>query len=165
VKAVSGLGGRQTRTGERHGNIFDHFAVEFEYPNGLTMFSQCRQINNCKNLVGEFVAGTRGKSNCADNITPTKGGAWRYKKSAANAYQQEHADLIASIRAGKPLNEAQTIAESTLTGIMGREACYSGQEITWDQAMKSETHLGPKEYKFGPFEVAQVAKPGIYKFT
>ncbi len=165
VKAVSGLGGRQTRTGTRHGNIFDHFAVEYEYPSGLTMFSQCRQINDTKQMVGEFVAGERGRSNCADFITPTKGEAWHYKKAIGAPYQLEHADLIASIRDGKPLNEAKNVAESTMTAILGREACYSGQEITWDDAMKSTTHLGPKEYKFGPFEVAPIARPGKYRFT
>ncbi len=165
VKAVSGLGGRQSRLGERHGNIFDHFAVEFEYPNGVTMFSQCRQINDTRNNVGEFVAGTRGKSNCADLITPNTGELWNFKGKVGAPYQLEHANLIASIRAGEPINEAQNIAESTMTGIIGREACYSGQEITWDDAMKSTTHLGPKEYKFGPFEVAPIARPGKYRFT
>jgi predicted dehydrogenase len=167
IKAVSGLGGRQTRTGTRHGNIFDHFAVEFEYPGGITVFSQCRQINNCKNLVGEFVAGTRGSSNCADTITPHKGEPWRYPKSVSVTapYQIEHADLIASIRAGEPINEAQNVAEATLTGILGREACYSGHEITWDQAMKSTTRLGPKKYELGPFEASPVARPGIYRFA
>jgi predicted dehydrogenase len=165
IKAVSGLGGRQTRTGTRHGNIFDHFAVEFEYPNGVTMFSQCRQINDTRNNVSEFVAGSKGKSNCADLITPHTGEPWHFKGKVGAPYQLEHANLIASIREGKPINEAQNVAESTMTGILGREACYSGQEITWDDAMKSTTHLGPKEYKFGPFEVAPIARPGKYRFT
>lgn len=165
VKAVSGLGGRQTRKGERHGYIFDHFAVEYEYPNGLTMFSQCRQINNCKVMVGEFVQGSGGNSNCAGIITPSKSGAWRYRKAGGAPYQLEHADLISSIRSGNPINEAQNVAESTMTAIIGREACYSGQEITWDDAMKSATRLGPKEYKFGLFEVPPVPKPGIYRFS
>ena len=52
-----------------------------------------------------------------------------------------------------------------MTGILGREACYSGQEITWDDAPPPTTHLGPKEYKFGPFEVAEIARPGKYRFT
>ena len=165
IKATSGLGGRQSRLGERHGNIFDHFAVEYEYPNGVTMFSQCRQINECRNNVGEFVAGTKGKSNCSDEITLKAGDPWKFKGKRGAPYQLEHANLIASIREGKPINEAQNIAESTMTGIIGREACYSGQEIVWDDAMKSTTHLGPAEYKFGPFEVAPIARPGKYKFA
>lgn len=165
IKATSGLGGRQTRTGSRHGYIFDHFAVEFEYPKGITMFSQCRQINDCKNTVGEFVRGERGVSNCENTITPAKGSAWRYRKPVGAPYQLEHQDLIASIRAGAPINEAQNVAESTLTGIIGREACYSGQEITWDQAMNSTTHLGPDRYEFGPYEVPPVARPSVYRFS
>jgi len=66
---------------------------------------------------------------------------------------------------GQPLNEAQQIAESTMTGILAREACYSGQEITWDDAMKSTFVRGPEEVKFGPYEIEAVAKPGTYKFV
>ena len=72
IRAVSGLGGRQARVGDRQGHIYDHFAVEFEYPGGITVFSQCRQINGCDNIVGESVVGTKGTSNCSDRIE-TKG--------------------------------------------------------------------------------------------
>ena len=165
VKAVSGLGGRQSRRGERHGHIFDHFAVEYEYPNGVTMFSQCRQINNCKNIVGEWVRGTAGTSNCANFIAPSKGDQWRYDKKLGSAYRQEHQNLIASIRAGEPINEAQNIAESTMTAILGREACYSGHEITWDEAMQSMRRLGPEDYDVAEFDVPPIARPGMYKFS
>ena len=80
-------------------------------------------------------------------------------------YHQEHQDLIASILAGNPINEAQTVAESTLTGIIGREAVYSGHAITWDEAIRSKTKLGPGEYKFGPYPIPPVAIPGQYKFV
>ena len=85
--------------------------------------------------------------------------------ASPSPYQQEHDDLIASIIAGKPINEAQAIAESTMTGILGREAVYSGQEITWEQAMKSETKLGPEKIAFGPYPIPDVAMPGTYKFV
>ena len=80
-------------------------------------------------------------------------------------YQQEHQDLIASILAGNPINEARALAESTLTGILGREAAYSGQAITWDEAIKSRIRLGPAEYKFGPYPIPPVPMPGQYKFV
>jgi predicted dehydrogenase len=166
VRAVSGLGGRQVRTGERHGHIFDHFAVEFEYPNGVTMFSQCRQINGCQNIVAESVTGSKGTSNCADRIEVKGGERWRYRGASPSPYHQEHIDLISSILAGKPINEAQAIAESTMTGILGREAVYSGQVITWDDAMKSETRLGPSnDGQFGPYPIPPVAMPGTYQFS
>ncbi len=165
TSAVSGLGGRQVRTGPRHGYIYDHFAVEYEYPGDISMFSQCRQINGCQSLVKEGVIGTEGTSNCKDRIQPKTGKAWRYRDKVPNPYQQEHEDLITSIRAEDPINEVQAIAESTMTGILGREAVYSGQRIDWDTAMQSTTRLGPTEYQLGPYPVPKVAMPGAYRFT
>ncbi|MGC8642130.1 MAG: Gfo/Idh/MocA family protein [Isosphaeraceae bacterium] len=166
IRAVSGLGGRQVRTSQREGHIYDHFAVEFEYPGGITVFSQCRQINGCDNIVGEAVIGTKGTSNCADRIEPKgRTGRWRFRGQSQSPYHQEHQDLIASILAGKPINEARTVAESTLTGIIGREAVYSGHAITWDEAFKSKHKLGPAEYTFGPIAIPPVAMPGQYRFA
>ncbi len=166
LRAVSGLGGRQVRVGEIHGHIFDHFAVEFEYPGGLRMFSQARQINGCDNLVEEAVVGTGGVSNCRDRIYPKQGNRWRFReRGQPSPYQQEHEDLIASIRAGRPINEARAVAESTMTGIIGREAVYSGKAVEWEAAMQSTTRLGPEKYEFGPYPMPKVAMPGVYQFT
>ena len=164
VRAVAAQGGRQVRVGEIHGHIFDHFAVEFEYPNGVSMFSQARQINGCDNLVEEAVVGTGGTSNCKNYIGPKDGRRWRFREREPSPYKLEHEHLIASVRAGQPINEAQAIAESTMTGILGREAAYSGKAIDWDTAMNSTTRLGPKEYKFGPYPMPDVAMPGQYRF-
>ncbi len=165
IKAVSGLGGRQVRVGERHGHIFDHFAIEFEYPGGVSMFSQSRQINGCLNKVEEAVIGTDGTSNCKDRIEPKGGDRWRFRERQSSPYKKEHEDLIASIRAGEPINEAQAVAESTMTGIIGREAVYSGKTVDWDTAMKSTMRLGPEEYKLGPYPISDVAMPGKYRFS
>jgi predicted dehydrogenase len=165
TRVVAALGGRQVRTGPQYGHVYDHFAVEYEYPNGVRVFSQCRQINGCDNLVEEAVVGTLGESNCRNVIKPKKGSAWRFRGQAPNPYRQEHQDLIASIRAGRPINEAQAIAESTLTGIIGREAVYSGKAIDWDRAMQSTRRLGPERYVLGPYPVPEVAMPGRYRFS
>ncbi len=165
VRAVSGLGGRQVRTSPVHGHIFDHFAIEFEYPGGIRMFSQCRQINACHNLVQEAIVGTGGVSNCYNSIAPKDGKRWRFRERDPNAYHQEHEDLIASIRDGNPINAARAIAESTMTGILGREAVYSGQSIDWDTAMQSTTRLGPEKYELGPCPTPEVAMPGVYKLS
>jgi predicted dehydrogenase len=164
IKATA-LGGRQARTGKVHGHIYDHFAVEFEYPDGRRMFSQCRQINGCENKVEEHVVGTKGSSNCVNWIRPAQGDPWRFRAGEVNAYHAEHENLIASIRAGKPLNEAQAVAESTLTGIMGRESAYSGRSIEWEQALNSKLRLGPERYEFGPLPTPEVAIPGKYRFA
>jgi predicted dehydrogenase len=163
VRAVSALGGRQVRIGDRHGHIFDHFAVEFEYPSGVTMFSQCRQINGCQNIVSESVFGTRGTSNCANRIDARAGG-WRFSGESGNSYRLTHENLIASIVAGTPLNEARAVAEATLTGILGREAAYSGRSVTWDAALASETRLGPAAYALDAYPMPEVAMPGQYRF-
>jgi predicted dehydrogenase len=164
IRAMA-LGGRQARTGKVHGHIFDHFAVEYEYPNGVRMFSQCRQINNCDNKVEEAVVGAKGTSNCANWIRPAEGTMWRFRERDVNAYEQEHLNLINSIRSGQPINEARNIAESTLTGIMGRESAYSGKTLTWDQVYHSTLRLGPDKYEFGALPFPEVAIPGRHAFA
>ena len=165
IKAAAAVGGRQVRTAPKYGNIYDHFAVEFEYPNDVRMFSQARQMNGCDNITNEAVVGTLGSSNCRNTIKPKTGDGWRFRGKESNGYHQEHEDLIASIRAGSPMNIAQTVAESTLTAIMGREAAYSGKAITWDAAMESTMRLGPEKYDFGPYPTPDVAMPGRYRFS
>jgi predicted dehydrogenase len=165
IKA-SGMGGRQVRTDPKYGHIFDHFAVEYEYANGARVFSQCRQHDNCEDNISEAVMGVNGTSNCHTIIQPKNGAEWKFTGKNKNGYVQEHADLIAAIRAEKPVNEARQVAESTLTAIMGRESAYSGHSVTWDQMLNSDVRLGPSTYSF---EVqppqASVAIPGKYKMA
>jgi len=157
VRAM-GMGGRQVRTAPKYGNIYDHFTVDYEYPNGVHMLSMCRQIDGCANIVAEFVVGTKGGSNCSGNIWGQN--PWQYRGPNPNPYVEEHKDLIESIRKGEPINETQAVAESTMTAIMGRESAYTGKVVTWDEMMRSDLSLAPKEYKFGPLPVAPVAMPG-----
>jgi len=152
------------RVGDRHGHINDHFAVEFEYPNGVSVFSQCRQINGCQNVVSELVVGSLGTSNCANRIDQKQGEKWRYRGESASPYRLAHEHLIASILSGTPINEAQAIAESTMTGILGREAAYSGHVVTWEQAMKSQARLGPATFEMGAYPTPPVYMPGQYRF-
>ncbi|HEX4644028.1 MAG TPA: Gfo/Idh/MocA family oxidoreductase, partial [Verrucomicrobiae bacterium] len=165
IKA-SGLGGRQSRTDPKYGEIFDHFAVEYEYPNGARVFSQCRQSDNCESNVSETAMGSKGTSNCHSQIQVKGGEGWRFTGKSPDGYVQEHADLIASIRAGKPLNEARQVAESTLTAIIGRESAYSGHSVTWDEMLNSEMKLGPGKYSFDVEPPkAVVAIPGKHKLA
>jgi predicted dehydrogenase len=122
-ESVHGLGGRQYRTGPEYGNIFDHFGVEFIYPSDVRTISMCRQIEGAADNVSERVVGTKGFTDCCGTITGEK--SWKYEGENPNPYVVEHADLIKSIRAGKPLNEGKRIANSTLCAIMGRESAYS----------------------------------------
>jgi hypothetical protein len=129
------------------------------------MFSQSRQMDKVDSKVAEFIAGTKGTSNCKDWIRVTGGESWRFRDQDVNPYQQEHLDLFASIRAGKPLNEAQQTAEAALMAIMGRESAYSGQFVEWDQMLKSNKRLGPEKYEFGPLPFPAVAIPGQYQLA
>ena len=94
--------------------------------------------------------------------TPLPGeNQYQYDGPNPDPYVEEHKDLIASIRAGKPVNEGRTVAESTMTGILGRMSAYTGREINWDWAMKeSKLDLSPPRYEFGDLPVAPVAVPG-----
>ncbi|MBN2288243.1 MAG: Gfo/Idh/MocA family oxidoreductase [Candidatus Glassbacteria bacterium] len=157
-----GVGGRQQRTQEVYGNIYDHFAIDYEYENGLHLISMCRQQENTDHLIGEYFTGSLGTAEShADNRFMIRGrNLWRYDGKPVDAWQQEHIDLIASIRKGEPYNEAQNVAESTLTAIMGRQAAYTGNTVTWEEMMASEIDLSPAKYEFGPLPVRPVPIPG-----
>ncbi len=154
-----GMGGRQARTGAEYGHIYDHFAIDYEYENGMHMMSFCRQIQNTDQSVSEALVGTKGT--CQVNKYTISGEKnWRFTAKDNNPYVNEHTDLIASIRAGKPINELKTVAESTMTAIMGRMSAYTGKVVTWDQALNSRELLVPTKLEWGPLAVAPVAIPG-----
>ena len=157
---VMAMGGRQQRTAPEYGNIYDHFAVEFEYPNGVRVLSMCRQIKGCADRVEERIVGTKGYAFGYGEIHGTN--FWKFDGDETNPYVQEQTDLIASIRAGKPLNEGRRIAESTMCAIMGRMSAYTGRAISWEWAMtSSKLDLTPPKYDFGPLPVEPVAIPGV----
>lgn len=159
-----GVGGRQVRTDPVYGNIYDHFAIDYEYENGVRMMSMCRQIPACENNVSEAIHGTKGFCQ-VNKYTITGEKPWRREGKDNLPYVQEHADLIASIRSGNPYNELKTVAESTLTAIMGRMAAYTGQVLTWDQALNTEENLMPTKLEWGTLAVAPVAMPGQTKLV
>jgi hypothetical protein len=80
-------------------------------------------------------------------------------------YQNELNEMIASIRAGQPINDGDWMAKSTLMAIMGRMATYTGKLITWEMAFHSKEDLTPPKYEFGPMPVPPVARPGITPFV
>jgi myo-inositol 2-dehydrogenase / D-chiro-inositol 1-dehydrogenase len=164
VKAT-GVGGRQWRTDPKFGHIFDHFAIDFEYANGNRVMSMCRQINGTANRVAEHFIGTKGRSDPSGTIVGAK--AWTYQppEKKVSPFVQEHTDLVASIRSGKPYNELKQVAESTLTAIMGREAAYTGQDVTWEEILNADQDLVPPQIAFGPMQVPPVAMPGITKYN
>jgi predicted dehydrogenase len=157
-----GTGGRQARTHPNYGHIFDHFAIEYEYPGGRSMLSMCRQQDGCPPRVEEVIDGCAGRLTTRPGLAVITGAnAWRFSGNNPNPYVQEHRDLQAAIRGDEPyVNEGVRVAESTLTAIMGRMSAYTGQEVTWEQAMSSTLDLTPPVYEFGPMPVGAVAIPG-----
>ncbi|MHC4123796.1 MAG: Gfo/Idh/MocA family oxidoreductase [Planctomycetota bacterium] len=158
-----GVGGREVRSG--HGNIYDHFAVEYEYPNGVRMLHMCQQIPKCTDRISERVVGTKGIAytwGVAGDDGHIKGeNPFKYDGDWRNPYEQEHVDLINSIRKGRPINEGRQIAESTMTAIIGRMSTYTGRELSWKWAMNaSKLDLSPPKYEFGDLPVRPVAIPG-----
>lgn len=157
VKAV-GFGSRQRRL---TGNQYDNFSIDYTFDNEMHMHSMCRQMNGCTGNVSEFIQGTDGYTNCKNTIFAPDGTAkykYAYPKNekgedtnsvAISPYDQEHIDLITCIRQDIPINKAEGCAKSTLAAIMGRMSAYSGKEVTWEEVMNSDLHLGPKIYAMG----------------
>jgi myo-inositol 2-dehydrogenase/D-chiro-inositol 1-dehydrogenase len=159
-KAV-GMGYRTPRD-EGYGTIYNFFAIEYTFPKDVHVLSMCRQISECKNEVGEYVAGTKGKCHVnAYTINDKRVLSRDQEKAAVDPYVQEHTDLITSIRAGKPINELKQVAESTLTAIMGRMSAYTGKEVSWAAALNSQQQLMPDKLTWDmSLEVPPVAVPG-----
>jgi predicted dehydrogenase len=166
VKAV-GMGSRQRRV---TGDQFDNFSVDFVFENGMHFHSMCRQINGCANNVSERIQGSKGAAYLRDTIYINDlkdAEIWKYayppdnegkpsKGKMKNPYDQEHIDMINAIRTGKPFNELENTAISTLTAIMGRISAYTGKETTWEEMMNSDLKLGPEVFKFGPVDIPKV---------
>lgn len=160
--SAMGMGGRQARVEPHYGHIYDHFAVEFEYPGGIKVLSMCRQIDNCAILIGERVYGTEGTADPSGSITAGSE-TWRYNGVRRSGYKKEHEDLVNAIRNNQPINETRAVTESTLAAIMGRMSAYTGKVVTWDFVMNtSQLNLLERAEKleFGPMPVEGVALPG-----
>jgi predicted dehydrogenase len=161
-----GVGGRQVRTDPKYGNIYDHFAVTLEFPNGVKIFSACRQMPNCPSDINDHIIGTQGQCHLMRHrIERYDGKVWEFSGEWKDMYQVEHDELFASIRSGKPINDGESAAHSTALAIFAREAAYTGQRLTWKQFLDSKTSLAPKVYAWGPNPVPPVPMPGVYRLT
>jgi predicted dehydrogenase len=157
VEVVASGGAAWRPREEEYGNIYDHISADFVYPNGVHMSSYCRQYQGqgIAQNVSEIIAGSKGVIQMSNPQNPV------------NPYVQEHTDMMNSILGKGPyINESMAVAESTLTCIMGREAAYSGQKITWDMIMNSKQDLLPKTFDMkASFPPTPLPVPGVYKFV
>jgi predicted dehydrogenase len=161
---ATGLGGRQVRVEEQWGNIYDHFAVVYEYASGVKLFSQCRQMAGCSVDVSDHLIGDNGSAEMMRAVIEGPQ-AWRYHGPKPNMYEEEHRALFLSLRAGNPINNGLYMARSTMLAIMGRMASYTGQTLTWDQCLNSSENLTPTKYEWGSVATPPVAKPGLTRFV
>jgi myo-inositol 2-dehydrogenase/D-chiro-inositol 1-dehydrogenase len=150
------------------GNIYDHFEANYVYPNGYRVFLANRQSTGCFNGTLDYVMGTDGTLLLGAGQpriqSPDGQIKWQFEGEEYDMYQREHDVLFASIRSGKPKNDDLNLATSTLLAIMGRHAAYSGQQITWDQALSSDVSLVPKPVDWNAkHEVPGLAQPGRSK--
>lgn len=160
-----GTGGRQVRTDNKFGHIYDHFAIVYDYGDGQKGIHMSRQQFNCANSYSVEVSGDQGHAmvDCIKGVHEIKGeDKWRYRGESNDMYQTEHDELFASIRNGSPVNDGDFMAQSTLLAIMGRMAAYTGQIVTYDEALNSQEKLGPENYSWDlEYPVAAVPMPGI----
>lgn len=161
VSAVA-QGGRIQRTDPKWGNIWDNMTVDFEYPGDVHVHLMCRQWESSENENENRLIGTRGESDTLRSIRGAN--RWRYPERDDLRHVPlvyEHMELIESIRNGDARNDLLDFAiDSTLTAIMGREAAYSGERVTWEDVSRSELNLFPESYQFGPAPERAVPVPG-----
>jgi predicted dehydrogenase len=158
-----GMGGRAVRTGPEFGNIYDHFTVEYQYPNGIRNLAMSAQMAGTTNRVYNRIEGTEGWGMVNRATSHIEGhNPYEYDGEPKSAEEALFAALIKGIRDGKPMNDGRIVAEATMTAIMGRTSAYTGRELKWDWVMKaSKLDLRPKKYEIGPLPVEPVALPGI----
>lgn len=171
-KSAVGMGGRQTRENiPERGDVYDHFAIAYEWADGRRAFMNCRQQADCYNENTDWIAGTKGQ--CFINgwgptqwiKDPAGKILWQNPANGPkpNMYQVEHNELFKSIREGKVHNDGDWMVNSCLMGVLGRMAAYSGQQATWEQAATSTESLSPPKYELGDLAMPTEKKPGQYK--
>lgn len=169
--AAYGSGGRFTRPEDSE--MWDNMSIDYEYPGNRMVSFQCRQIPNTDGDNGSVIYGTEGTCHIGaisrgSWITDRQGNeVWRMEGSIADAYKQEHKDLIDSIRAGKPIVELEETSKSSLTAVLGRVAAYTGKRVTWDFLTNESTlDLFPKELSWdASLPEPKAAVPGLTKLV
>ena len=156
---ATGFGSRQRRI---TGDQYDNFSIDFEFENNVHLHSMCRQIDGCSNNVSEFVQGTKGSWNSAKHeIVDLQGNViWKFDAEAekaehpqTNPYVLEHVDWVNHIRRGEAHDEASETGTSSLAGVMGREAAYTGKTVDWDTISASDMDYMPAVLKNGPMDM------------
>ncbi len=149
-EAAYGMGGRSTHFQASMGTSFDHHHVTFEYPDGRCIYGSCRTAVGCYGFNKDVFHGTKARGHFAafqpPYFTDLKGKIiWRADAAASrkSPYEQEHLEFLQSIRAGQPFQRARILADSTMATVLGQMAVYSGNKITWEEALDSNFAYPP----------------------
>ena len=163
---AQGMGGRQVRIGSDYGEIFDHHTVEFDYPGGVKLFNFARQIPNTWSAFSQHAEGTLGQADLfgygSKAVIALKGQPPAQFTNLGNPYQLEHDRFFHAIANNEPYNEADYGAVSTMTAILARMASYSGQVVTWAQALESNLDLTPARLAWDAVPQAKPDPTGLY---
>ena len=160
-KTAFGIGGRACPFGQEHGDCFDHHSVVYEYESGVKMYANLSVQPGCYSEVSDIILGTKGRAYLMKNRIEGETN-WRYKGAKVDPYQKEQDELFASIRSGKPINNGRYMALSTMTGILGQIASFTGQKISWDQAIAAGNVFGPAECTFSTEPPIKPDAKGLY---
>ncbi len=164
VRAI-GMGGRQLRSDETQGNIYDHFAVVYEWADGTKTFANTRQMENCFVQVEDFVSGTDGTARLCEGVIEGKN-KWMHSGDVVQMHQAEQNEMFRAIRGERErINNGDYMCKSTLMSILGREACYTGASLTYEEVANSTQDFRPASYDGGEAPQVIVPQPGAYRFA
>jgi myo-inositol 2-dehydrogenase / D-chiro-inositol 1-dehydrogenase len=171
-KSVWGMGGRQVCVEPKYGDVFDHQAMVYEYPNNVRVFGYSRDLPGCFCDNTNTILGTKGQAYLPGTPSIEGKKKWKFQGKRPSMYDLEHKALFDGIRSGKPVNNGDYMYVDTMVGIMAQMACYTGQVITWEDAEKSDATFALPRYgwdveppvKLGPDGRYPTAMPGITKF-
>lgn len=157
-----GMGGRQVCIEPKYGDQFDHHSVVYEYANGVRVFAYCRDIPGCYNETTDVILGTKGRLLLPNKPRIEGERPWRYDGPTANMYDVEHKEMFDAIRAGKTINNSNYMCTSSMLTILAEMVCYTGQQVTWEQAMNSEMVHGPKQIAWDAEPHVKPDANGVY---
>ncbi|MDM8009046.1 MAG: Gfo/Idh/MocA family oxidoreductase [Phycisphaerae bacterium] len=152
-----GLAGRSASFGEAYGDMFDHHTVVYEYAGGARLYALGRTQENTYNNYSDIIMGTKGTCYLGEcRIEGEK--AWKFAGQHNNPGAAEQKALIEAVRNNKPINSGYHMNNSTMMGVMGQVACYTGKPVKWEEIWKSDFSFGPPPEKV-TMDMAPPTKP------
>ena len=146
--SVVGMGGREPHSTD-HGQNLDLYSMEYTFADGTRAFCGFRRMNKARSEFATFIHGTKCAAQFSgrthrptvhmfkDQRIEKSNIAWTPKRDRYNPWQYEWNEFIYSIRNNRPHNEIKRAVYSDLTSLMGRAACHTNREVTWEQVMNS----------------------------